>query len=225
MCQRDPSNRFRDSEGISKRRVHVRASDSNEWPGLFCVPRWWPAGVWRDRVRGRRACSQSPHILGLFCPFSRSLLTLVWSAHALRGSVLPTQQGTSSDQVSFFIPKKKNTDCAFLLAFAPFRLGLASLCSLFPPCFLFTVLGPGQILSSIPLPRRPFPSLSPSLPFSHHGIFLSLASRPLWRVTHLSACLTQGKAGSGMVTGGFTPVRSSPHWPPEFLPKANRHDQ
>ena len=57
------------------------------------------------------------------------------------------------------------------------------------------------------------------------GVALALASRPLWRVTHLSACLTQGKAGSGMVTGGFTPVRSSPHWPPEFLPKANRHDQ
>jgi hypothetical protein len=31
---------------------------------------------------GSRQALKSPHIVGLFCPYSRSLLTLVWSAQA-----------------------------------------------------------------------------------------------------------------------------------------------
>ena len=44
---------------------------------------------------------------------------------------------------------------------------------------------------------------------------------PCGRSRMYTTCLTQGKAGSGMVKGDFTPVRSSPHWPSEFLPQAN----
>ena len=34
------------------------------------------------RRPSRRQALKSPHIVGLFCPYSRSLLTLVWSAQA-----------------------------------------------------------------------------------------------------------------------------------------------
>jgi hypothetical protein len=30
----------------------------------------------------RRRALKSPHLVGLFCPYSRSLLTIVWSAQA-----------------------------------------------------------------------------------------------------------------------------------------------
>ncbi len=36
------------------------------------------------RSPGCRQARKSPHIVGLFCPYNRSLLTLFWSAQACR---------------------------------------------------------------------------------------------------------------------------------------------